>query len=355
MGRPGIISATDYLDERMADTRDIASIGLSADSAFATEVPSSDAKDFAKGLDSISPLVQRAGSVESYFKEFFTHDLDFGATKDSLDQRIRSELGTKFSEVSRNKAEELTNRLRDLQGLSHFSRATIEAATRNKEIPFELVSGINLRSSGLYHAANALACDATLFTWANFGASIPSGVSYAHQFSLSPENPYLFLEVLRIFGIPPSILDHMPVQTIQRLAVCAPEVKAFVKWYKTFVEQCLVSSGNLASSKGDAIPLIKRLDEKRESALRHQRNYERVLFYERCKISWFLGALGLLTTYNVSKSFSGWSLTKGSADLLLKTLRNRCEKFLCRPIGDFEALIIREGLAEFDPTEKPNT
>jgi len=343
MGRPGIKSAEEYLAERQYDTQKIPNLGLPAKSAFSSEVPCPSARSHALALDGISSLLPRRGSVEGTFKRMLIDDLGFDYSTGSIRERIMKGLPTKFSGTARRNAEKLIGELAALPFMGHFSRATLEARLFAHNLNLEMISDINLRSTGLYHAANAFASNAKLFTLMSFARALPSEIDFAHQFSLSPINPYLFLRVLNIFGISTQIIDNLQLNVLQRLATNAPEVRSFVDWYKSFLAECVQFDPNLASSERDAELLLNKIVKGREMTLRSLSRFNQIIRARRYKIELFIGLLGALVSLKLGLGFFGAGL-RVPVKFAFDTLRKKCEYAIKKPLGDFEALVIREGL-----------
>ncbi len=356
MGRERVETASEYLKERQEDTSKLPVSILPTNSIFATEVPTANSIVLAKNLDSLSSLIPRQGSVEANFANLYLQDLSYMANLPiSLDSQIRTILPTNFSLSARSKAEILTIILQDLPGKGHFSRAAIYISAVSNSIPPDLVKNINLRSTTLYHAANAIACSSTLFTWANIAVSVPANIKYAHQYSIAPENPYLFQETLKIFGISPQVIDNIPLETIIRLSTEEPEVDAFVKWYKKFISACEVSGGNYSLTTSDAKPLLRRISKQREQTISSEINRDIIVKEEKTNLSWYVGALQALVTLHFGPSafasIPTFFTAKRYTEAALRILRNQCEKSISKPLGDFEALIIREGLRDIEPVK----
>lgn len=352
MGRERVETATEYLQERQEDTSKLEASVLPTDHIFATEVPTTESIILAKSLDTLSSLIPRNTGVEANFADLFLKDLSYMEGL-PLDSYIRSILPTNQSMLARRTADGLSTKLKDLTIKGHFSRASIYLSASDNSIPLELLEAINLRSTTLFHASNAIACDATLFTWANIAASVPPGIKFAHQYSIAPENPYLLQETLKVFGVSPQVIDNIPLDTIIRLATEAPEVDAFVKWYKQFISGCEVSSGNYANSASEAEPLLWRISKQREQTISSDVNRKIIVNEEKSRLSWYVGALGAMTmAYFGAGAFkvaqSAFTAVR-HADTALKILRNQCEKSVIKPLGDFEALVIREGLRDSQP------
>ena len=347
MGRPGIRSASDYLAAREDDTKKIKLNSELGKSVFFDEVPTQTAKRIAYDIDKLSSLLQRRGSVERYFKDLFLNDLKISSKDTTLFGRIRTELPTRFSSFSWRKGEYIYNLLEELAFRGHFSRATIESMLISNHLPTHVIRSLNMRNTGLYHAANALACDSMLFTWAPFGEALPLEITNVHQFSLSPVNPYLFEEALNIFGISKQVIDDLPLNVILSIVNSAPEVIAFVSWYKDFIYKCIrgskvQTSDNLANSY-----IVNLLSRERESAIIAQKDYETAIQLKKNKISYLVGILGAIVSkiYGIAPGI-GYGIGKNTTDWSIKQLIEKCEKSLIKPLGDFEAFVINKKLGE---------
>lgn len=352
MGRQRVETATEYLKERQEDTSKLETSVLPTDHIFGTEVPTAESITLAKSLDTLSSLIPRKGNVETNFAELFLKDLSFMEGL-PLDSHIRSILSTNKSALARRTADCLSTRLKELTVKGHFSRASIYLAASDNSVPLELLTAINLRSTTLFHVANAIACDSTLFTWANIAVSVPPNIKSVHQYSIAPENPYLLQETLKIFGVSPQLIDNISLKTIVRLTTEAPEVEAFVKWYKNFISTCEVSGGNYASTASEAAPLLRRISKQREQTISSGCHRDIVVNEEKSRLSWYVAALGVFVTTwfgagSISAATSGLT-GKRLTEKALNILRTQCEKSVIKPLGDFEALIIREGLRDMQP------
>lgn len=353
MGRPGVSSARDYLAERQADTSVIDCSTLPYSSPFRTEVPSFSAIDEARSIDCISSLIPRTGSVETLFQRFFMQDLNEEARKLSFRKTILNHLPTMFSAIARRRAEVVSLDLGQLPIRGHFSRATIQAALLSHELPESLIDSLCCRTTGLYHGANAIACDANLFTSYRFSPYVPDGISQAHELSLSPWNPYLFMRVLQIFGISRSTIQSLSLQKLRRIVSEAGELQAFSMWYKSFIRSCIPTDCNDCTTLRDYLSVLKAIEERRTATLDAQASLSRINRLERLKLDWVIRAIWTLVGLKYGK---GWLITApfaaGAFEEALDTLRRRCERTLNKPLGDFEAMIIREGLRDFKPNKE---
>ncbi len=347
MGRQGIANASDYLSERQTDTETLKKLSLPIGSPFRSEIPSDSAMHDARSIDSIASLISRTGSVERIFQSLFIKDLNIDADKEALGLLIKNWFPTKYSNIARWRAEKLCTSLSMLPFRSHFSRAVIAAEALSDNIPKDLSDKINQRSTCLYHGANAIACDAKLFTLQEYAHLMPESIKYSHQYSISPDNPYLFLQILNLFGISRVVIENLSIETLRKLSTENTEVFAFVNWYRSFLRKCTDKNRN-CSNDSEINPFLKKVSEVRNETMQKKMRYELIVDLEQERFDWFIGVVGVIITLSLDLGVSG-AAAKNIVKWSLEHLKEKCERAMIKPLGDFEAMIIREGLRDFEP------
>lgn len=197
-GRSDTETMGEYFYRRQHDTKGVSNLVLAPESPFRAEQPGAVPLEWKRQIGPTSRIESRQGSVEKEFKHLFLHDASIGNLQGSIYHVSQYAHGASYSRSGRNKADNFLLEVAGSVFSDHFSRALVEDQfLRNAN-----GLGISLalaRTSALYQAANGLAHSGVLFTTPSVANQLANvnGLTVVCRNSVSPMNPYLFVDVLR--------------------------------------------------------------------------------------------------------------------------------------------------------------
>lgn len=255
---------------------------------------------------------------------------------------------TRFSPAARIRHEVALAELGDLAFAPHFSRAVVQGGSKDVGLPEPVGEALALRTTALYQTANAVAANATLFTWSRIAEHLPPEVDVVTELSLSHANPFLFQRVLMAIGVPLQRFDAVPLDQLSRLATEAPQVAAFASWYSDLIRSV---AGARGSSPVDAVALdhFARHVEKTLSAQAGRVKLRALVrLIERARLEWVNG----LVTAGISYKLGAHPIAAGMAGLRTRRsvsrgrdiILDRLERAMQLELIDFSDVLEEEEL-----------
>lgn len=205
-GRAETPTVAEYFYRRQHDTQGVRDLSLAPNSPFKTEHPGAVPIDWQREIAPSTSIAPRNGSVETEFKTLFLQDTSITSSAASIFHLTQGSHAAAYSAVGRNRADSVLCRTAETVFHQHFSRAAVEDSLLRSGLDGDLRQPLLRRTSALYQAANGKAHSGVLFTTPDIAHQLRSihDLLVVSRWSVSPMNPYLFVELLRPLGVSPA-------------------------------------------------------------------------------------------------------------------------------------------------------
>lgn len=236
-GRAETPTVAEYFYRRQHDTQGVRNLSLAPNSLFKTEHPGAVPIDWQREIAPSTKIVPRNGSVETDFKTLFLQDASITSGAASIFHLTQSAHAAAYSAAGRNRADSVLNRTAETVFHQHFSRAAVEDRLLRSGLDGRLRQPLLRRTSALYQAANGRAHSGVLFTTPDVAHQLQSiqDLFVVSQLSVSPMNPYLFVELLRLLGVAPTAWAAADPINLAAAANTQNPLRMFADIYKNYL------------------------------------------------------------------------------------------------------------------------
>jgi hypothetical protein len=240
----------DYFEKRLVETSNLVKSPIYNIKALSSEIARPNQKPVPLYLDNLGTFLHiDTQSIEAIFRRLWIND--------TVDQdKPNSLYNIVFLSLPPKDQEPIVNFLRSINQKRNFSRSLI--ASHILSLPFSntFKSALIQRASNLYLLSNAIACKSDLLT--------PSQIvsyrnkSYKNSLgSLTLSNMDLFMEVLNLCGLSPSIINSLSAEELLSIKY-SEEFIVFQELYKQLVASARDEEQNLAKE------VLKKISNKQQ-------------------------------------------------------------------------------------------
>lgn len=309
----------DYFDRRVKETSMLIRSPISCFPELMSEIAKPEQRPIALELDEIGTLLYRdIHSVERIFRSLWLDDTLDQNNPNSLYNLLSLSLPLEHRRV-------VLESIRIIAKEAYFSRGLIAKHVIGLRIPEDIKKAIIQRASDLYLLSNAMACESDLLV-THRTLAYP-GYRKAILGPLARSNVELFLKVLQLCGISPSVIDSLNAKELLLLKA-SPEFRAFRETYFRLINSIKMEEEDFISR------VLKRFSSmRREEALR-KRLLQFLKYIENASSLFFAAALGVLI--QEYSPFYVYLLAGSGVGAIVSHFLRKIERLQNTPILNFE-------------------